>query len=72
MSTHVTPGLLMQSWHLGYPNKQAVVGSFLEEDMAPYSQGVHELLTSMLLHVSERKTADQLLQLPILHQLPDL
>ena len=63
---------MLQSLHLGFPDRRAVVGSFLEADLAPYSQGVHELVSSMLLHVIERKTADQLLQHPILCQLPDL
>ena len=62
----------MQSWHLEFADKRAVVGYFLEADLAPYSPGVHELLTNMLLHVSERKTADQLLQMHVLRQLPDL
>ena len=62
----------MQTWHLAFADKRALVGSFLEADLAPYSQGVHELVSSMLLHISERKTADQLLQLPVLCQLPDL
>ena len=70
--TPVNPVLMMQSWHLEFADRRAVVGHFLEADLAPYSHGVCELVTSMLLHVSERKTADQLLQLPVLRQLPDL
>lgn len=62
----------MQSLHFGDADSKAVVGTVFEADMAPYTRGVQELVTSMLQHVSERKSADQLLLLPILRQLPDL
>ena len=62
----------MQSWQLGGADRQTVVGSRLKADLAPYSQPVADLVTSMLCHVLKRPSADQLLQLPILRQLPSL
>ena len=62
----------MQSWQLGGAGRQTVVGSYMKADLAPYSQPVYDLVTSMLRHVLKRPSADELLQLPILRQLPNL
>lgn len=72
MSNQSQTGLLMQSLHFGDARRKAAVGRRFEEDLAPYTQGVQELVSSMLQHVLDRPSADQLLKLPILRQLPSL
>ena len=48
------------------------MGCFFEAEMEPYSEGLRELLVNMLHEVPLRKSAEALLQMPILAQLPEL
>ena len=61
----------MQAAHFNNPNQRFPVGCFFEADLEPYSEGLRELLANMLQQVPLRKSAEALLQMPILAQLPD-
>lgn len=67
-------GLLvrMQEQHLLRSGRQTGVECTLERDFAPYSPALLELVTCMLQHKTQRKSAEELLQLPVLAQLSDL
>ncbi|KAL3133986.1 hypothetical protein ABBQ32_008426 [Trebouxia sp. C0010 RCD-2024] len=57
--------------HLNDPTERFAVGYYFEADMDAYSEGLRELVVSMLQPVFLRKSAGALLQMPILAQLPD-
>ena len=61
----------MQDLHLGILVKSAV-GVMFEDDFAPYSVAVCDLVSDMLRFVAFRKSAQQLLQMPMLAKLPDV
>ncbi|KAL3151484.1 hypothetical protein ABBQ38_012484 [Trebouxia sp. C0009 RCD-2024] len=58
--------------HLLRSGRQTGVECTLERDFAPYSPALLELVTCMLQHKTQRKSAEELLQLPVLAQLSDL
>lgn len=64
-------GVTMQAAHLNDPTERFAVGYYFEADMDAYSEGLRELVVSMLQPVFLRKSAGALLQMPILAQLPD-
>lgn len=62
----------MQMQHFKDAGQKAAVGHTFEADLKPFSTGLQDLISSMLVDEVSRKPAGVLLNHPILAHLPDL
>ena len=63
-------GLLLQEIHLS--GRRNAAGERLEKDFAPYGPALLHLVSSMLQPKDKRKSAEDLLCLPVMARLPQL
>ena len=61
---------MLQEMHL--VGKRNVEGRILESDFAPYSPALLHLVRCMLQPKDKRKSAEELLRLPVMARLPQL
>lgn len=61
---------MLQERHLS--GRRNAAGERLEKDFAPYSPALLHLVSCMLQRKYERKSAEELLRLPVMARLPQL